>query len=69
MLKTNKALATYDIIAIKTRNEKVFHSLCRDHDDYDILSFEMSERLSFIPKRGWISEAVRKGISFEICYS
>ncbi|KAL4435844.1 hypothetical protein ABPG74_015812 [Tetrahymena malaccensis] len=68
-LKSNTALATYDIIAIKTRNEKVFHSLCIDYDDYDILCFDMSERLPFIPKRGWIQEAVRKGISFEICYS
>lgn len=68
-LKTNKALATYDIIAIKTRNEKVFHSLCIDHDDYDVLTFEMQERLPFLPKRGWINEAIRKGISFEIAYS
>lgn len=29
----------------------------------------MSERLPFLPKRGWIQEAVRKGISFEITYS
>lgn len=29
----------------------------------------MQERLPFLPKRGWISEAIRKGISFEISYS
>jgi RNase P/RNase MRP subunit p30 len=34
-----------------------------------MISFDVSKRLDFIPKKGVMQEATRKEIMFEICYS
>lgn len=35
----------------------------------DIISFDLNDKLPFHLKRGPVTEAIKKGIMFEICYS
>ncbi len=75
-----KVLNSYDIIAVYTKSEKVFHTICTEYDvkileDFlifqfiDIITFNLTEKLPFNLKRGPVSEAINKKIMFEINYS
>jgi len=66
---TNVILKSYDIIAVRTTNQKIFYSLCLENDMVDILCFDLTEKLPFALKRGVVTEAIKKGIMFEISYS
>lgn len=63
------------MVAVRALNEKIFHSLCSDYDVplnlaqyYDILSFDLAEKLPFTLKRNQVYEAIRKGKYFELTY-
>lgn len=67
----SKQLSTYDLIAVKTKNEKIFQSICTEQDcqNFDIITFDISDQLLYTVKKTQILEVIRKGISIEICYS
>jgi len=66
---TNAILKSYDIIAVRTINEKIFYSLCLENDVVDIICFDLKDKLPIKLKRGPVTEAIKKGIMFEITYS
>ena len=63
----NEILSSYDIIAVKTSNEKVLHSICLDPSIVDIVSLDLSERLPKL-KPNVMAEAAEKGVFFECQY-
>lgn len=63
----NEVLKSYDLIAVKTSNEKVFHTLCLEATIVDIITFELSDKL-FKLKHNVMYEAANRGIKFELQY-
>jgi ribonuclease P/MRP protein subunit RPP1 len=57
------------LIAVRTRNDKIFHSLCVEGYNVDIITFDLSEKMPYFLKRGPITEAIKKGMVFEITYN
>ena len=64
----NKIYKTYDIIAVRPTNEKMFLQCCTQID-CDIISLDLGEKLGFYLKKQSIGEALSRGVTFEICYS
>lgn len=60
-------LLSYDLVAVKTTNEKVFHSLCLEANVVDIVTFYLSEKL-FKLKHNVMYEAAGRGLKFELQY-
>jgi len=58
-------LTTYDIVAIRTNNEKVLHSLCMEAAACDIITFDLNEKLLKI-KHNVMAEAAGRGLLFEM---
>ncbi|ESO03066.1 hypothetical protein HELRODRAFT_143679, partial [Helobdella robusta] len=54
-----------NIVSVNPVNEKIFLNVCKDLD-IDLISFDLTQRLPFIPKRTAINLAMQKGISFEL---
>jgi len=67
--ETNAILKTYDIVAVKTNKQNIFTTLCSEYYTFDILTFDMTEKVPIQLKRGLVTEAIKKGIMFEINYS
>lgn len=65
---TSTSLASYDIVAVQPESEKVFQSACSTLD-VDIISLDLSSRPSFPIRVGPVSQAIDRGIIFEIQYS
>lgn len=63
----NEVLKSYDLIAVKTTNEKVFHTLCLEATLVDIVTFDLSDKL-FKLKHNVMYEAASRGIKFELQY-
>jgi len=64
---TNEVLASYDLIAVKTSNEKVLHSICLEPGVVDIVTFDLAERLPRV-KPNVLAEAAKNGLFFECQY-
>ncbi|KAF1329247.1 Ribonuclease p protein subunit p30, partial [Globisporangium splendens] len=65
----NGALAlSYDIVAAEATSAKVFQFLC-EQADVDIITFDVTNRMSFQIKRPWVDAAVKRSIYFEITYT
>ena len=63
----NAVLRTYDIISVQPMSEKLFQMACQSMD-IDLITFDLtSERLPFQLKHGFVREAVRRGVYFELC--
>jgi len=57
-------LSSYDLVAVKTSNEKVLHSICLDPGVVDIVSLDVAERLPRV-KPNLLAEAGKNGLFFE----
>jgi ribonuclease P/MRP protein subunit RPP1 len=58
----------YDILALRPVDEKTFQHACGTAD-CDLISLDMTQRLGYHFKFKTVSEAVKRGVRFEIAYS
>lgn len=59
---------TYNIVVLRPTNEKAL-ALCCQSLECDLISLDLSVRLSFILRFKTMAAALQRGIRFEICYS
>lgn len=64
---SNEIIRSYDLIAIQPENEKMFQVACTSLD-CDIISLDMTTRLGFSIRPGYVNVAVQRGTTFELCY-
>ncbi|XP_072177707.1 ribonuclease P protein subunit p30-like [Diadema setosum] len=62
------SILTYDLLAVRPTNEKMFHKACTELE-IDIISCDITTRLPFFFKHHSIKPAIERGVHFEICYS
>ncbi|MES1919471.1 Ribonuclease P protein subunit p30 [Bonamia ostreae] len=67
-IEQNLPKSQIDLVAIKTRNEKIFHSCCEE-GFFDIICLDFAEKNPFLLKRKSLKIAHRRRIMFEVCYS
>uniref|UniRef100_K3X2D8 Uncharacterized protein n=1 Tax=Globisporangium ultimum (strain ATCC 200006 / CBS 805.95 / DAOM BR144) TaxID=431595 RepID=K3X2D8_GLOUD len=67
-LNTSTVIKSYDIVAAEATSAKVFQFLC-EQADVDIITFDVTNRLSFQIKRPWVDAAIKRSIYFEITYT
>lgn len=60
--------ANYDILALRPVDEKTFQHACNTAD-CEIISVDLTQRLGFHFKFKTVSEAIKRGVRFEVCYS
>ena len=60
--------AAYDLLALRPLTEKSLGQACHDLE-CDIISIDLSIRYPFYFKHKMVSDAVKRGIKFEICYA
>lgn len=58
----------YDILALRPIDEKTFQHACGTAD-CDLISLDLTQRLGYHFKFKTVSEAIKRGIRFEIAYS
>ncbi|KAL2357683.1 RNase P subunit p30-domain-containing protein [Cryomyces antarcticus] len=58
----------YDILAIRPTDEKALQQACQSLD-CDIISLDLTQRLSYHFKFKMLSQAIERGVRFEICYA
>uniref|UniRef100_A0A6B2LCT3 Uncharacterized protein n=1 Tax=Arcella intermedia TaxID=1963864 RepID=A0A6B2LCT3_9EUKA len=66
--QSSPIFSQYDIIAVSASNETLLKK-CIDNGDVDIISFDFSQKISYPLRNKVISNAINKGIHFEILYS
>ncbi len=64
---SNEIIRSYDLIAIQPENEKMFQVACTSLD-IDIITLDMSSRLAFPIRPGYVKVAIERGIVFEVTY-
>lgn len=60
--------ANYDILALRPVDEKTFQHACSTAE-CDLISLDLTQRLGYHFKFKTVSEAVKRGVRFEVCYS
>ncbi|KAL1305528.1 hypothetical protein AAFC00_007139 [Neodothiora populina] len=60
--------SNYDILAVRPVDEKTFQHACNT-TDCDVISLDLSQRLGYHFKFKTVSEAIKRGVRFEVCYS
>lgn len=63
----NEIMQSYDIVAIQPQNEKMFQIACTTLE-VDMITLDMSSRLPFPIRPGYIKVAIERGLMFELCY-
>lgn len=63
----NEVVRSYDILAVQPETEKMFISACTSLD-IDLISLDLSVRLPFSVRAGYLRSALARGVSFEITY-
>lgn len=63
----NEVVRSYDILAVQPETEKMFISACTNLD-IDVISLDLSVRLPFAIRAGYLRAALARGVSFEIAY-
>ena len=58
----------YNLLALRPTTEKTLQ-LCCTSLECDLISLDLSQRLTFLLKFKTVSSALQRGIRFEICYS
>lgn len=58
----------HDILALRPVDEKSFQHACSTLD-CDLISLDLTQRLGFHFKFKTVSEAIKRGVRFEVCYS
>jgi ribonuclease P/MRP protein subunit RPP1 len=64
----NKAINSYDILAVVPKNEKMFDDACKDMN-IDLITIHFEEKFNFALKKTNILNAIKRGIFFEIIYN
>jgi ribonuclease P/MRP protein subunit RPP1 len=64
----NEVIRSYDLLAVQPETEKMFHSACTNLD-IDIISLDMTVRLPFPVRAGYLRQALARGIVFELMYA
>jgi ribonuclease P/MRP protein subunit RPP1 len=65
--KATQILNTYDLIAFRTDQEALAEQGFT-RSDADIISIDLSKRLSFFLQKTWIKLAIQRGVQFEVTY-
>eukprot|EP01134_Creolimax_fragrantissima_P003114 CFRG3114T1 len=60
-------LRTYDIVALRPSDERMFKGCC-ERIDVDVITFDCTTRTTFMPKPLQIKRAIENGVYFEITY-
>jgi ribonuclease P/MRP protein subunit RPP1 len=60
-------LKSYDLIAVQPETERTFISACTNLE-IDIISLDLSAKLAFPIKAGYLRQAFQRGILFEVTY-
>jgi ribonuclease P/MRP protein subunit RPP1 len=69
LMTTKKALfQSYDIIAVRPKNEKMFQYACQNLD-VDIISCELTDDLPFKFKFSTVGTAIGRGLVHEVSYA
>ncbi|KAF2146523.1 uncharacterized protein K452DRAFT_199289, partial [Aplosporella prunicola CBS 121167] len=66
--RINNLSSAYDILAVRPVDEKTLQQACQSLD-CDIISLDLSQRLGFFFKFKMLSQAIERGIKFEISYA
>lgn len=66
--RINQLSAAYDILAIRPTDEKTLKQACESLD-CELISIDMTVRLSYHFKFKMLSQAIARGVRFEICYA
>ena len=62
----NTILQSYDILSVQPMTEKTFQMACQSID-IDLVTFDLtSDRLPFQLKHGFVREAIKRGVYFEL---
>lgn len=64
----NEIVQSYDFIAVQPENEKMFQVACT-HLDIDMITLDMSGRLAFPLRPGYLKLAMDRGVVFELQYA
>ncbi|CAO3691393.1 unnamed protein product [Umbelopsis ramanniana] len=64
----NPTVNAFDLLAVRTSNEKVFAAACSSYE-IDIISLECSSRLPFFLKGSTLGQALDREVYFEISYA
>lgn len=69
---TNNRIAAlssnYDVLALRPVDEKTFQHACNTAD-CDLISLDLTQRLGYHFKFKTVSDAIKRGVRFEVCYS
>lgn len=60
--------ANYDVFAVRPIDDKTFQHACSTLE-CDLISLDMTQRLGYHFKFKTVSEAIKRGVRFEICYA
>lgn len=63
----SEVIRSYDIVAVQPETEKMFISACTTLE-IDLISLDMTSRLPFPIKAGYIRQAMQRGVAFEVLY-
>lgn len=64
----NEVVQSYDILAVRPETERMFQSACISLE-VDIISLDLTSRVPFPIKAGYLRQALSRGISLEVLYS
>jgi len=64
----NEVLRSYDLVAVKPGSSAMFNKCCSSLE-IDIISLELSAKLTFPIRPAAVAKAVARGVVFEICYA
>eukprot|EP00656_Telonema_subtile_P020917 TRINITY_DN21970_c0_g2_i1.p1 TRINITY_DN21970_c0_g2~~TRINITY_DN21970_c0_g2_i1.p1 ORF type:complete len:256 (+),score=39.21 TRINITY_DN21970_c0_g2_i1:58-825(+) len=64
----NEVLRSYDLVAVRPGNGQMFSKCCNSLE-IDIISLDLSSKLSFPLRPQLVATAVARGVVFEICYA
>lgn len=65
---TSSDITAYDILALRPTTEKLFQQCCSSLEA-DIISLDITSKLSFYLKLPQVKQAIERGFHFEIAYS
>ena len=68
LTKPNNFLKSFDILAIRPKNDKILESCLMTEINCDIINIDLYEKLNFMPKKKLFQTATDKGIFFEVEY-
>ena len=68
LTKQNNFLKSFDILAIRPKNDKILENCLTTEINCDIINIDLYEKFTFMPKKKLFQSAIDKGIFFEVEY-